>query len=190
MTTYHVCWTNEDVCADDPLTAAKEAWDMLRDPEAFPPVFEVRTGSEATVEVDLMDDTIRPASSHPVGGSGTDLFIAAYLATYPHPLPGLDVSAARIVRADQLRQGDVILGSFQLDDQQPGRASLQAHIPRYADPSPPCGLCSPDCAMFTISAQHTGRTALHLTAIGREVTDPRTPRTNPSTSTTSPTRSI
>jgi hypothetical protein len=26
--------------------------------------------------------------------------------------------------------------------------------------------------MFTISAQHTGRTALHITAIGCEVTDP------------------
>ncbi|MEW2248576.1 hypothetical protein AB0907_14710 [Streptomyces sp. NPDC006975] len=134
MTTYQVCWTSEDVCAEDPLSAAKEAWDMLRDPEAFPPVFEVRTDGETTLEVDLLDDTIRPTSSNPAGGPGTDLFIAAYLATYPHPLPGLDASTARIVRADQLRQGDVILGAFQLDDQQPGRATLQAHIPRYADP--------------------------------------------------------
>ncbi|MFF9142925.1 hypothetical protein ACF09G_35890 [Streptomyces albogriseolus] len=172
MTTYQVCWTNEEVCADDPLSAAKEGWDMLRDPEAFPPVFEVRTDGEATVEVDLLDDTIRPTSSNPAGGPGTDLFIAAYLATYPHPLPGLDASTARIVRADQLRQGDVILGAFQLDDQQPGRATLQAHIPRYAHPSPACGACSPDCAMFTVSAQHTGRTALHITAVGREVTSP------------------
>lgn len=171
MTTYHVSWTNEDVSADDPLSAAKEAWDMLRDPEAFPPVFEVTTG-ETTVEVDLMDDTIRPADSRPAGERGADLFTAAYLATYPHPLPDLDTTTARIVRADQLRQGDVILGSFQLDDQQPGRATLQAHIPRYAEPSPACGACSPDCAMFTISAQHTGRVALHITAVGREVTDP------------------
>jgi hypothetical protein len=172
MTTYHVCWTNEDVCADDPLSAAKEAWDMLRDPEAFPPVFEVRTDGGTAAEVDLLDDMIRPASSNSAGGPGTDLFIAAYLATYPHPLPGLDASTARVVRADQLRQNDVILGSFRLDDQQPGRATLQAHTPRYAAPSPACGTCSPNCAMFTISAQHTGRTALHITAIGREVISP------------------
>lgn len=73
MTTYQVCWTNEDVCADDPLSAAKEAWDMLRDPEAFPPAFEVRTDGETTVEVDLRWTTrsVRPAATSPAAPART-----------------------------------------------------------------------------------------------------------------------
>ncbi|MBY8887235.1 hypothetical protein K7472_20630 [Streptomyces sp. PTM05] len=171
MTTYHVSWTNEDIDAEDPLSAAREAWDMLRDPEAFPPVFEVGAGS-TVVEVDLLDDAIRPASSHAANDLGAGLIIGAYLATYPYPLPDLDTTTARVVRADQVRQGDVLLSAFKLNDRQLGHATLKAHIPRYADPSPACGTCSPDCAAFALHAQHGECPALHMTAIGREVTDP------------------
>jgi hypothetical protein len=170
--TFQVGWTNEDVPADDPLSAAQKAWEMLRDPATTPPVFEVQTHDALSVEVDLMDDIVRPVDTRAVADHGARLLIASYLATYPHALPNLDTATAHIVRADQLRKDDVILGAFRPDNQQPGRATLGAHIPRFADPSPACGACSPDCAKFVISAEHSARTALHITAIGREVTEP------------------
>ncbi|MCM2388805.1 hypothetical protein [Streptomyces albipurpureus] len=114
MPGFRFTWTNNDVPGDNPADAARTVWEMIRGLQAIPPVFQVEPRDRRTVDVDLMDGTVRTADTRiPSAREGNGMF-SWYLATYPHPLPGLDTSAAQLMRVDQLRKGDVILGAMSL----------------------------------------------------------------------------
>lgn len=55
MSFYRVAWTI-DVEADDPVSAARKALEIQRDPESIATCFEVRAGNGSpTFEVDILD---------------------------------------------------------------------------------------------------------------------------------------
>ena len=162
-----VVWTSE-LSAEDPMDAAEQAQRMLLEPDSLPPVFEVTGTDGSTFEVDLSDHT-----THAVNTSGVtdheNRPAPRFLADYPHPLPSsVDPARACLMPVEMLLKGDVILGVMTTVE---GHMDFTPCIPRYADPAPACGVCSPECTIIVFATAHHGRAAMHTTAIGQEVTD-------------------